>query len=152
MPVGGMFGSELLALRPEFYQVMKSPFAEEEVVCVKALKPDWAVIHVQEADEFGNARILGSDFQDVLLTRAAKKTIITTEKLVATESFQENLKLTSVPHFLVEAVVEAPGGARPGVCYPMYTTVDEAGMKAYAQAVKNGTLADYLADALEGRS
>lgn len=152
MPVGGMFGSELLTLRPEFYKVMKSPFTDEEVVCVKALQPDWAIIHVQEADEFGNARILGSDFQDVLLTRAAKKTIITTEKLVPTESFQENPKLTAVPHFFVEAVVEVPEGARPGVCYPMYNTVDEAGMKAYTQAVKDSNLVDYLAKATEGRS
>ena len=52
---------------------MTSPFSDEKVVAVKALVPDWAVIHVHEADEFGNARIMGSVFQDILLTRAAKK-------------------------------------------------------------------------------
>ncbi len=131
---------------------MKSPFTGEEVVCVKALNPDWAIIHLQEADEFGNARILGPDYQDVLLTRAAKKTIITTEKLVSTETFKENPKLTAVPHFLVEAVVEVPEGAKPGICYSLYDTVDAAVMKAYTTAVKDGTLDDYLAKVTEGRS
>lgn len=147
-----MWRSDLVAQRPEFFQVMKSPFSDEEVVTVKALQPDWAIIHVQEADEFGNARILGSDFQDVLLTRAAKKTIITTEKLVDTEIFKQEPKLTSVPHFLVEAVVVAPQGAKPGICYPLYNTVDEEGMKAYSKAMKEGTLDAYLAMATEGRS
>lgn len=147
-----MWGSDLIAQRPDFFQIMKSPFSDEEVVVVRALQPDWAIIHVQEADEYGNARILGSDFQDVLFTRAAKKTIITTEKLVDTDSFRQEPKLTSVPHFLVAAVVLAPGGAKPGICYPMYNTVDADGMKAYSQAVKDGKVDEYLTKVTEGRA
>lgn len=142
-----MWGSDLLAQRPDFFQVMRCPFTGEAVVAVRALRPDWAVIHVQEADEYGNARIIGPEFQDVLLTRAAKKTIITTEKLVDTKTFKQEPKLTSVPYFLVEAVVLAPGGARPGICHPLYRTVDAEGMKAYSQAVKDGNLDGYLAQA-----
>lgn len=143
MGVGGMWGSDLISQRPELFQVITSPFDGEEVVVVKALVPDWAVIHVQEADEYGNDRILGSEFQDVLMTRAARKTIITTEKIVSSDTFREEPKLTSIPHFLVEAVVLVPQGAAPGVCYPNYE-VDPAGMKAYAQAVKDGTIAAYI--------
>lgn len=152
MGVGGLWGSDLIAQRPEFFQVMKSPFSDEEVVTVKALRPDWAIIHVQEADQYGNARILGSDFQDVLLSRAAQKTIITTEKLVDTEVFQQEPKLTSVPYFLVAAVVVVPEGAKPGICYPTYTRVDAPGMKAYGQAIKEGKLDEYLAQVTEGRA
>jgi len=152
MGVGGLWGSDLIAQRPEFFQVMKSPFSDEEVVTVKALRPDWAIIHVQEADQYGNARILGSDFQDVLLSRAAQKTIITTEKLVDTEIFQQEPKLTSVPYFLVAAVVVVPEGAKPGICYPTYTMVDATGMKAYGQAIKEGKLDEYLAQVTEGRA
>ena len=68
--------------------------------------------------------------------RAAKKTIVTTERLVGTYRMQEEPKLTTVPHFLVEAVVVVPGGAKPGICYPEYQKVDDAGMKAYTKAVK----------------
>ena len=152
MPVGGMWGSDLLQQRPEFYQVMKSPFTGEEVVCVKAINPDWAIIHVHESDEFGNARILGPDYQDVLLTRAAKKTIVVTERLVPTETFKENPKLTAVPYFLVEAVVVAPEGAKPGICYSLYDMADADGMKAYTKAVKEGTMDAYLANVTEGRA
>lgn len=147
-----MWGSDLIAQRPDFFQVMKSPFTGEEIVTVRALKPDWAIIHVQEADEFGNARILGSDFQDVLFSRAAKKTIITTEKIVDTDTFRQEPKLTSIPHFLVEAVILAPQGAKPGICYPYYNTVEASTMKAYGKAVKEGTLDAYLAQAMEGRA
>ena len=149
MGVGGMWGSDLISQRPELFQVIASPFDGEEVVVVKAIVPDWAIIHVQEADEYGNARILGSEFQDVLMTRAARKTIITAEKIVSADTFRQEPKLTSIPHFLVEAVVLAPQGAAPGVCHPYYN-VDPSGMKAYAQAVKDGTVAAYIAGS-EGR-
>jgi len=151
MPVGGMWGSDLVALRPEFYSVMKSPFDGSEVVCVKALAPDYAIIHVQEADIYGNCRILGPSYQDALLARAAKKTIITTERIVGTYRMQEEPKLTAIPHFLVEAVVELPGGAKPGICYPDYLTVDWADHKAYQKAVKAGEVPLFADKMLEGR-
>lgn len=150
MGIGGLWGSDLLKTLPEFYRVIKSPFDGQEVVCVKSVQPDWAIIHVQEADEYGNARILASEYQDIIFSRAAKKTIITAEKIVSTEKLQENPKLTSIPHFLVEAVVLAPQGAKPGICYPDYVKVDDKGMKAYIRAVKDHKIPDYLATFSEG--
>lgn len=151
MPVGGMWGSDLVALRPEFYSIMKSPFDGTEVVVVKALVPDYAIIHVQEADIYGNCRILGPSFQDALMARAAKKTIITTERIVGTYRMQEEPKLTAIPHFLVAAVVELPGGAKPGICYPEYLTVDWNDHKAYQKAVKTDELVQFADRMLEGR-
>ena len=151
MPVPGLWGSDLIEQRPEFFRVMQSPFTGEKVVCVKSLNPDYSIIHVQEADEYGNCRILGPSYQDALLARAAKKTIVTTERLVGTYRMQEEPKLTAVPHFLVEAVVVVPGGAKPGICYPEYQKVDDAGMKAYTKAIKGGTMDEYLAGVTEGR-
>jgi glutaconate CoA-transferase subunit A len=151
MPVGGMWGSDLVALRPELYQVLQDPFGGKPVVCVKALAPDYAIIHVQEADIYGNARIIGPTYQDILLSRAAKKTIITTERIVGTYRMQEEPKLTAIPHFAVEAVVELSGGAKPGVCYPEYQTVDWSDHKAYVGAVKTGTVAEFAGKMLEGR-
>jgi len=151
MPVGGMWGSDLVAIRPEFYQVMKSPFDGSETVCVKALVPDYAIIHVQEADVYGNCRILGPSFQDALMARAAKKTIITTERIVGTYRMQEEPKLTAIPHFLVEAVVELRGGAKPGICYPEYLEVEWDKHKAYQKAVKADEVKQYADMMLEGR-
>ncbi len=47
----------------------------------KSLVPDYAIVHVQEADIYGNCRILGPSYQDALLARAAKKTIVTMNAL-----------------------------------------------------------------------
>jgi len=151
MPVAGMWGSDLVGLRPEFYQIMKSPFDGTEVVSVKALVPDYAIIHVQEADIYGNCRILGPSFQDALMARAARKVIITTERIVGTYRMQEEPKLTAIPHFLVEAVVELPGGAKPGICYPEYLKVDWEDHKAYQKAVKAGEVPQFADKMLEGR-
>ncbi|MFX4262249.1 CoA transferase subunit A [Pelotomaculum propionicicum] len=151
MPVGGLLKSELLDMRPDFFQVMTSPFNGEKVAAVKALVPDWAIIHVQEADEFGNARIIGSGFQDGLLARAARKTIITAERIVDNESFRRNPELTAVPYFLVEAVSLSPQGAKPGICFNEYEIADAGMLKAYTKAVKEGTLNQYLTGDLEGR-
>ena len=147
VPVHGMSGSQLIAQSPEMFQIMESPFDWEKTVVIKSLTPDWAIIHVHEADEFGNARIDGSLFVDPLHTRAAKKTILTAEKIVPGKTFTDNPTLTGIPYFLVEVVVEAPGGAKPGCCYGLYDTVDAEGMKKYQQAVRDGTLADFLHDA-----
>jgi glutaconate CoA-transferase, subunit A len=151
MPVGGLWGSDLVANRPEFFQVVKSPFDGKEVVCVKALVPDYAIIHVQEADIYGNARILGPAFQDVLLSRAARKTIITTERIVGTYRMREDPKLTEIPHFAAEAVVELPGGAKPGICYPEYLTVDWDDHKSYVGSVKTGEVPSFAEKMLKGR-
>lgn len=152
LPVGGMWGSDLVKIRPEFFQVMKSPFDDEEVVVVKALVPDYAIVHVQEADIYGNCRILGPSYQDALLARAARKTIVTTERIVGTYRMQEEPKLTAIPHFLVEAVVELPGGAKPGICYPEYVKVDWDDHKAYQKAVKVGEVKEFANKMLEGRA
>jgi glutaconate CoA-transferase subunit A len=151
MPVGGMWGSDLVALRPELFQVLDDPFGGKPVVCVKALAPDYAIIHVQEADIYGNARIIGPTYQDILLSRAARKTILTTERIVGTYRMQEEPKLTAIPHFAVEAVVELPGGAKPGICYPEYQGVDWSDHKAYMGSVKAGAVVQFAEKMLEGR-
>jgi glutaconate CoA-transferase subunit A len=87
-----------------------------------------------------------------LLTRAAKKTIITTERLVGTYRMQEEPKLTAIPHFIVEAVVELPGGAKPGICYPEYLTVDWDDYKAYQGAVKAGEVPKFAEEVLKRRA
>jgi len=40
--------------------------------------------------------------------------------------------------------VPPPSGAAPGICWPDYPDADPEGMKAYAAAVKNDTVAEWL--------
>ncbi len=118
MPVAGLQGSDLPRARG--FQLLPDPYAAAEVYVVPVLQPDVAIIHVQEADSAGNARILGTRFEDVLMVQAAKRVILTAEKIVDGEVFRESPESVAIPGFMVEAVVEAAGGAWPFSCTPFY--------------------------------
>jgi hypothetical protein len=70
---------------------------------------------------------------------------------VGTYRMQEEPKLTAIPHILVDAVVELPGGAKHGICYPEYLTVDFDLHKEYQKAVKSGEVPKFAEKMLEGR-
>ncbi|MGH7902444.1 MAG: CoA transferase subunit A [Thermodesulfobacteriota bacterium] len=102
------------------FKTVKNPYGIGDVLTVPAVYPDWAVLHVQKSDEDGNAIIYGPVFEDVIMTRAAKKIILTTEKIVSSGEIQKESDLTVIPGFKVAAVVEASNGAMPGSCFPHY--------------------------------
>ena len=79
-----------------------------------------AIVHVQEADAWGNGRIIGSRFEDVLMAQAARRVILTAERIVDGTSFAATPETVAIPSFLVDSVVEAPGGAWPFSCVPLY--------------------------------
>jgi glutaconate CoA-transferase subunit A len=89
------------------------PYTGEEVVAIQAIRPDVAIIHVQEADDAGNGRIIGTRFEDVLMAQAARRVILTAERIVDGESFAAAPETVAIPGFLVDAVVAAPRGAWP---------------------------------------
>lgn len=90
------------------------PFTGKKLFAVPALYPDVAVIHVHEADIYGNSHIKGIIVSDTDLARASKKLIITTEKIVPEEFFRNNPANTTIPFYLVDAVIEVPYGSYPG--------------------------------------
>jgi len=144
-PLPGLKGTDLPATAD--FRTVKDPWTGEEVYVVPALRPQWAILHVQEADARGNARIYGSPGYDILMAQAADRVIVTAERIVPTEELARIPELTKVSELTVAAVVEAPGGARPGDCAGCYD-VDEAEVRAYLAASRTPAgLADYLAAA-----
>jgi acyl CoA:acetate/3-ketoacid CoA transferase len=105
---------------------MTCPFTGEELALLPALNPDWALIHVQRCDAFGNAQLDGLQFMDLDLAMAAKRVIMTTERIVSNEQIRRTPDQTRIPFFTVEAVVEALiGCARTnatGVYEPFFCT------------------------------
>ncbi len=141
-PVAGLFGSDVPAASG--LQTVCDPYSGAEVYVVPAIRPDWALIHVHEADTLGNARIYGSVFWDRLMSRAARGVILSAERIVPTAELARQPELTAIPTLLVRAVVEAPGGARPCSCAPDYG-IDRAGVEAYLAACADpAALAAYL--------
>jgi len=92
---------------------MECPFTGKALMAVPALYPDVALIHVHHADEFGNCRIKGILISDHDLARAAKRVIVTTERLVSTEEIRREPDRTVIPYFCVDAVCEVPYGSYP---------------------------------------
>lgn len=135
MPLAGMSGSDLV---PGRFLAVANPYGEGEVVTVPALWPDWAIIHVQEADAAGNGRITGTQFEDVLMAKAARHVLLTAERIVDGEELGAQPELTAIPSFQVDAVVEAPRGAWPASCAGCYD-VDEGYVAEYYQVASSAT-------------
>jgi glutaconate CoA-transferase subunit A len=90
------------------------PFTGETLAAIPALYPDVAAIHVHEADRYGNCRMRGTTVADVDLARAAKKLIITCERLIPNDDIRRDPSRTSIPFYCVDAVCEVPFGSYPG--------------------------------------
>lgn len=127
-PIAGLEGSDIPGASG--FVKVADPFSGKEVYVVPAIQPNWAIIHASEADVRGNARIYGSPVWDRLMSRAAKRCIITAERILPTDYFAAQPELTVVPELFVEAVVLAPGGAWPTSCHPDYE-LDEAAIWEY---------------------
>jgi glutaconate CoA-transferase subunit A len=146
-PVAGVFGSDLPKVND--WKTVTDPYTGKEVYVIPAIRPDVAVIHVNEVDEFGNARVYGTPFWDHPVTRAAKRVLITAERLVPTDVLRLQPELTLVPGFMVEAVAIVPHGAWPGSMHPLYE-IDYPAVERYMQD-ELGVLEAHLAAAPENQ-
>lgn len=125
-PINGFQGSELPEITGEI-RFVNCPFTGEKTAVVPALRPDYTIIHANIVDEQGNAYIDGAVFEDLIMVRAAKKVIVTAEKVIDSDGWAVR---PQVPGFLVNQVVWAEKGAAPGSCAPFYS-IDESGVREY---------------------
>jgi glutaconate CoA-transferase subunit A len=144
LPTFTMLGSDLVGLVDT--HELTCPFTGETVLLVPALHPDVALVHVHRADRFGNAQIDGYTHMDADMVAAARTVIVSTEEVVDAERIMEGADATVIPHFQVDAVVEAPMGAFPHECYGRYEA-DFAHFDDYVAAVRRdglGAVSAYL--------
>ncbi|MCC7104868.1 MAG: CoA transferase subunit A [Chloroflexi bacterium] len=133
MPMRGLDGSDLPELRG--FAKLADPYGGGEVFVIPALPLDLAIVHVQEADQDGNARVKGSLFEDLIMIRAAKRIVLTAERIVAPDAFLAEPERTTVSSLYVDAVVETPRGAWPTSCDGCYPE-DRAYLAGFLQASK----------------
>lgn len=131
-------GSSLPELNPDL-KVFHDPVAGEQLLAVPALEPDIAFIHVARADVHGLGQHEGSGFGDRLLHRAAKRTVITTERLVPNEAIRARASETSIPY--ADGVVVARWGAHP-FSSPGHYLVDERHLREYVAAATSARKGD----------
>lgn len=142
MPVHGLMAGDLIEVNDYFTRI-KDPFSDEMVTVVKAIKPDVTIIHVQEADEHGNAVIYGPKFDDIILAKAAKKIIISAENIVDESRFRMARQKADIPHFMVSSVVHIPNGAAPCSCSEVYD-IDRQSILAFKSLKTKEQLTEYL--------
>jgi glutaconate CoA-transferase, subunit A len=106
-------------------KIVECPFTGKKFFANPALYPDVAVIHVHEADIYGNCRIRGITVSDFDVARAAKHLIITCERLITEEEIRRDPSFTAIPYWLVDAVCPVPYGSYPGNMYGEYFSDEE---------------------------
>lgn len=112
-------GTDYFRIRPDLKRA-PCPVTGDMLTWFPAVAPRVAVVHVPMADAHGNAWLGGEHCVDAQLAMAADLTIVTAERIVPTGEIRAAQGGAGLVSFMVDAVVEAPGGAHPTSCYPEY--------------------------------
>jgi glutaconate CoA-transferase subunit A len=97
----------------EQFSSIRCPFTNEELLAVRAIRPDVAILHVQRADKEGNAHVWGNFGVMREAAFAATKTILTCEEIVDHDFILSDPNRNVIPGFLVSSLVHQPFGSHP---------------------------------------
>lgn len=129
----GIEATDLPSASPSFYRLVTDPFSDKTYLAVKAIKPSVALIHCQQADDFGNGIFKGSMFTDKLLALAAEKVILQVEAVVDNNQVLKYPLQTGIAAFRVNAVVPVNFGCHPTSSHRYYN-YDDVHLRLYLQA------------------
>ncbi len=118
LPTRDLLGSDNMDVSAA--KVIEDPYTGMPVALVPALNPDVAFIHVHQADAYGDARIFGTNLFALEAAMASRRVIVSAEEIIDHEEFRKDPMRTTIPYFLVDAVVHAPFGAYPGAMPARY--------------------------------
>jgi acyl CoA:acetate/3-ketoacid CoA transferase alpha subunit len=124
-------------------KLIEDPYTGERVCLVPALNPDVALIHVNQCDRFGNARVFGSGIAPVETAMAARRVVLSTEELIDSDVIRRQPQRTTIPYYMVDAVVHAPFGGYPGSVPGLYRA-DVQHLMEFGAAQAQGTTDAYL--------
>lgn len=148
LPTRVGLGSDLFTADPEL-RTVRSPYPGpdggegEELVAQRAIHLDAALVHLNVADERGNAAFTGPDlyFDDLMLEAAARR-FVSAERLVPVGGLVDaagDVTRCRVNRLFVDGLVEAPNGAHPTECAPDYGR-DVPFQKEYLATAKDPAL------------
>lgn len=132
MPIPDL-GTDLPRHAPQQYLPLPTAPGERRLYAARAIRPDVAFIHAQQADELGNVQFLGAPYFDVTLAQAARRVVVSVDRIVSTETVRRANHLTKLPSALIDAVVHVPYGAHPAASGGLYE-VDERHLRDYVRA------------------
>jgi glutaconate CoA-transferase subunit A len=112
IPTRSLLGTDLLRSNSTFREGV-DPFSGAPVVLVPALQPEVAILHVQRADEDGQAHVWGTLGVTREAALASRRVILVAEEIRPREVLLSDPSAILVPSFKVAAVVREPFGAYP---------------------------------------
>jgi len=113
----GYLGSDL----PKYNDRIKfidCPYTGERLATVPSVRPDVSVIHAQKADRRGNVLMWGLVGVQKEAVMAASRSIVTVEEVV--DRLEAPPNAVVLPHWVISAVCEVPGGAFPSYAQDYY--------------------------------
>jgi len=141
LPTRALLGSD--TLRYSGAKVIADPFTGKPIALVPALNPDIGLVHVHQADVYGNARCFGPGVQPLETAMASRKVIISTDEIIDHDDIRKDPGRTTIPYYLVDAVVYSPYGAYPGGLPGVYE-MDFEHFGEYFGLERQGRLGEYL--------
>jgi glutaconate CoA-transferase subunit A len=132
LPLRSALGSDLFATNSGL-KTITCPFSGDRLAAIAAIRPDVALVHVQRADEFGNAHAWGNlgIARDACL--ASRHVVMTTEEIVPPDQISSDPNRVVTPGFKVSAVAHVPWGGHPSPV-PGYYNRDHAAFIDYRSA------------------
>ncbi|MDD5467063.1 MAG: CoA transferase subunit A [Anaerolineales bacterium] len=119
MPMKPTAAGDLERANPS-YRTVTDPYTGGQVVVVPPLKPDVAIVHVQRADEEGNAHIWGIIGEQKEAAFASQRVILSAEEIVPAEVIRSDPNRTLIPGFIVDAVCHVPFCSHPSYTQGYY--------------------------------
>ncbi|CAG1002469.1 glutaconate CoA-transferase, subunit A [Rhizobiaceae bacterium] len=141
--------TDLLKVNPH---IIPAPtlFGTAPAFAVRAPTIDIAILHAEAVHPDGWALTSGDTYLDPILARAAKRVVVSAERLIDDAELERRHRDVHLIASAVDAVVLAPGGALPGSCLPNHM-LDFPAMRRYVEASAAGaSSADLSAIALSG--
>jgi len=109
-------GSSMARSNPDAFMQIADPFGSgRRVNLLKALHPDVSILHVDAADEEGNAILLPPFEEGAWGAKASRHgVLVTAEHIVSADFIRAHSHLVQLPGRYVAAVAHVPYGAHPG--------------------------------------
>ncbi len=141
LPTRALLGTD--TLKYSGAKVAQDPFGGKPIALVPALNPDVGLIHVHQADVYGNARCFGPGVSPLETAMASRKVIISTDEIIDHDDIRKDPGKTTIPYYAVDAVVYSPFGAYPGGVQGLYE-IDFEHFAEYSTLERQGKLKEYL--------
>jgi len=124
LPMNQTGATDLEKANPNIKRI-PDPYGGKDVIVVPALHPDVAIVHVQRADENGNAHLWGIIGEQKEAAFAAKKVILTAEEIVDESIIRSDPNRTMIPGIVVSAVCHVPYACHPSYAQGYYDRDNE---------------------------